>query len=368
MHLERKPPEILEDPQRHVGLGFFLRRHFFQKTHCQTPAQMESSANWNHDHPEGGERPYRCGPSRGVHLTATLASTTRRLNGRDPHAQSRHYHLASGQPGAHCHLAAAPRASPAENLTAAFGCAWPPLSRSAPCCLACSSSLSMVSGAGPVPATVTCSSPSRLTAMVLDVLLTAVVDDSIPLRGRRRAHGCVIPQGSAMPSCGLRHGAGGGRARAPDSARYGDARLPRPGPDARGAPPSVPESPAALSRGDPGPRRRRASSTEARHLEGRGRNKSTVTGSIAEPNTPMGGEGPAPSPRSIGCSCAWLWRAWEGPAAPVVLWDGDRRYLRRPRPVGFRITVKSRRALLWACWDAASRFGDLYGRAGRESR
>ena len=49
------------------------------------------------------------------------------------------------------------------------------------------------------------------------------------------------------------------------------------------------------------------------------------------------------------------------PGCAVVLWDGDE--LSPPRtPVRFRVTVKSRRALLWLCWDAASRFGDLYGR------
>ena len=49
------------------------------------------------------------------------------------------------------------------------------------------------------------------------------------------------------------------------------------------------------------------------------------------------------------------------PGCAVVLWDGDE--MSPPRaPVRFRVTVKSRRALLWLCWDAASRFGDLYGR------
>lgn len=49
------------------------------------------------------------------------------------------------------------------------------------------------------------------------------------------------------------------------------------------------------------------------------------------------------------------------PGCAVVLWDGEE--LSPPRaPVRFRVTVKSRRALLGLCWDAPSRFGDLYGR------
>ena len=49
------------------------------------------------------------------------------------------------------------------------------------------------------------------------------------------------------------------------------------------------------------------------------------------------------------------------PGCAVVLWDGDE--LSPPlAPVRFRVTVKSRRALLELCWDAASRFGDLFGR------
>ena len=49
------------------------------------------------------------------------------------------------------------------------------------------------------------------------------------------------------------------------------------------------------------------------------------------------------------------------PGGAAVLWHRDE--MSPPRtPVWFRVAVKSRRALLWLCWDAASRFGDPYGR------
>ena len=159
----------------------------------------------------------------------------------------------------------------------------------------------------PVPTTATCSGPPT-DCYHTDIIPAAIITIAF-LVGKHQAHGSVIPPRGAR----CRRAASITAWASERGALHGPGRVVRgPRPDARGA-----IRPAAQIHYN-GPAETGAGEAQAWHrgktFRGARSNDSTVTGSIAK-SIANGRRGPAPSPRSIGCSCAWPWRAWETPAA-----------------------------------------------------